>query len=279
MLEAHLSNIIQGVLLPALIGGGAFLISQLLPGILRSTVRVAGVAGGLLVSYVLLIGVPEWPLAGSPKGIAATALVATLLPLIDERNVQRVWLRRFIIIALIAVVCLNPFVPSSWGYMASLQTVSLIATIGVFIWYFSDRAASQMHPSSQLVVWLLTLTAASLHFLFEGSASVAQLVGAFCSALGAVFVFTLIPYFRLGTELNGLLVCVTTSLWLSHLYYSEAQFSVIPWFLAPHLIFVGRIFSKKPMLSKWNELTITSILALLPLAWVVWQSYQAYSQE
>lgn len=275
MSEVGLYLVIRGVLLPAVICGAIYLIARFTPESFRTALRSAGVAAGVGVAYVLLIGWPELPWMGSPRGIFAAVMAASVWPLVEAQTRRRIWLARYLIFSSIAVLILWPFLLSTWNVIQSAQMIIAAATLGVFAWAVIERGSARMHAAGTLAVFAVMAGGSAAIMAMDGSASIGHVAGALAAALGAAMALSLIGFVRPGrTELNATFLLLLGALWIGHGFFVETDWLWNLWILSPVALFMARAMTNKLPDKPVKDAAFCGIVALIPVGFALVKSFQ-----
>lgn len=265
MNEFQLHGLIRGVLVPGALTGIIFLLSRLLPLSLRETVRSGGALAAFACSYVLLVGLPHWPLTGSPNGIWTAIVLVALWTTLEQFVDRRVWFKRYLGIAVISVAILRPLISSAWSMPETATEITLIGAIATVLWFVVERAFERMHSSAVTGgAVVLGVGAAGIMFI-EGSALMAQMTGVWCAILGTVTVLGLWSALKASRELLTFMVMMAVALVVAHIYFVEASIANWLWIAISFSWFVIRGFIKRP-LSAPKDLALTVLVMALPIA-------------
>jgi len=273
--DLQVFGLIRGVVLPALVVGAIYLIARFTPGAFRQTLRSAGVAGGVMLAYILLIGPPTWPWVGSPSGVVIACLAGSVWPMIEGGLGRRIWIGRFIGLAIVTVVLLKPFMFTIWSGVSSAQVLLSVLSVGTFFWMILDRASVRMHTAGLLATLIVMAAGAAATFAMEGSASIGQLSGALGAALGAACILSLFAFLRPGrSELNGVFLLVFVALVLAHGFFAETDWYGNLWIVAPVVYLLARGLIKKMPTTAFKDVLVSSAISLVPVAFALIKSYQ-----
>jgi hypothetical protein len=273
--DVQLYGLIRGVLLPSLVAAVLYVLARFVPGRLGMALRAGSVAGAVLLAYILLIGMPAWPVGGSPSGIIAASALAAVWPLLEGAVARRVWMARFLMLAVIAIVVLKPLL-ASWATLDSVRYLLYATFVGIIAWAVIERGSEQMYPSSTLAVLLVMCAGSAAAIAMGGSLSLGQLAGALAAAVGVAMVLALMQFLRPGfTEMNGAVVALLFAIWLAFGFYTDMNWEKQAPLLAPLAIFVIRSMIGRLGQNKIKDAVWSVLFALIPVAWALYRNYQA----
>ncbi|MGE0764522.1 MAG: hypothetical protein AB7N80_14700, partial [Bdellovibrionales bacterium] len=240
MNDFYLHTILRGIAVPMVVGGAVYILARVTPTFIRDTLRGAGLAAAVLFSYILLLGMPDWPLTGSPKGVVSALLVASIWPLLEAMGTRRLWWKRFALIAAVNLVCLRPLVESAWSLQSSLTILLGLTSTVVLIWFAIDRGSQQMQPSAVLAA-LAVISGTSAAFMWlTDHGGLAKLGGALAAALAIMTLLSLIRALRAQRELNSVAVIALTAIWCTYAFYTDISWTKMIWLAGPFIWFVIR---------------------------------------
>ncbi len=275
MSDIQLFGLIRGVVLPALVSGAIYLIARFTPGVFRQTLRSAGVSAGVFLAFILLLGPPSWPWAGSPLGILAACVFASMWPLVENLAGRRIWFTRYIGLALVSVVVLKPFIFLNWTTLQAAQVVIAIASVGAIVWLVLDRASENMHTAGTLASYVVMATGLAITMAMEGSASLGQMGGALCAALGAPLVLALFGFVRPGrSELNGAFLIIFLSLALAHGFYADTNWYWNLWLVSPLIYLMARSFTAAMPSSPIKDALLSAVISAIPVGYALFTTYR-----
>lgn len=274
MSDFQLQALIRGVILPGGLSAIVFALSRLLPLGLRRPLRQTAIAASVGLAMVLFLGLPTWLWKGSPDGVWMALLMVSVLAVFDGISVLRIWTRRYIVLALIALTILRPLIETSWTLAFAMQTILALTAIAVAIWWGFERGGSRVHQSAVSLEILLVATGAAILMGIEGSASLAQITGAFCAALGVVWVFTFARIVKVDFEFIMPSLLILFGLVLAHVFYVDANGFHWLWVLTPLVWPFIRAFW--PRTFAWSvEIALTLATSLPPILVALVMAYKA----
>jgi hypothetical protein len=273
--ELQLHGLIRGVLLPGAVAGILYVLARFVPGRLRDTFRTTAIAAAVFLAYVLLIGAPSWPLGGSPSGILVAVFLASLWPIFESMVGRRIWLARYLMLAMIAIVVLKPFLTMTWPMAQGAQILLTVTLLALAVWTMVERGAEQMYPAGTLAVLLMMCVGSAVSFGLGGSASLAQIAGALAVAIGVALLLSLLSFLKPGrTELNAAVLPILMALWLCHGFFVEINWMSQAWVLAPLAVFIYRSYIATVPATPFKDALISGLIAAIPVAWGVYSAIQ-----
>lgn len=278
MNEFQLHGLIRGVLVPGGVAGVIYLLARFVPSSMRQSFRAAGLVAGLAVSYLLLLGMPHWPVTGSPNGLWSALLLVAVWSTFEQYVDRRIWFKRYLGVVLVAICVLRPLVIGLWDTPTSAQTIAIISAVATLIWFVVERAADRMKPAAAPLAMIVIATGAAAMMFFEGSASLAQLTGAWCATMGAVAVLSLWPLMNPGREYQTYALLTGVALWVGHAYFVDTLFENWMWIALGFSWLVLRAFVRWQLPLK-RDLLFTFLFTALPIGIGVFRAYGRFTAD
>ena len=277
MSDFQLHALLRGILIPGAVSGLAYLLARLTPVSLRGAVRGVGLAAGVALSYILLLGLPEWPWSGSPKGVITALFIGSIWSASEVVVSRRQWFRRLVVTAVVTFICLRPLVGVAWLQPSSLQIILSVASLATIAWMMVDRGSEQMQPPAVLVSLMVMAAGSAGYMGLTGSASLAQVSGALAAGLGVTAFLSLFKSMKAQRELNAVAILALLGLWCTHAFYVEVSWQDPLWLLIPFFWFVVRDLIGWSGSTAIKDVMVTGLVSTLPTAWGLWQVYQKNS--
>jgi Protein of unknown function (DUF2484) len=153
----------------------------------------AAIAAGLAytVGHWQLVGIPGFPPLDNFHWLFFTAVVATIVGVIESSAKMSWWLvalLRLLAVGGLADVLLSPL-PDALPVAGALVWAASITLIGAAVWAETSRASAKLTGATPAAVWLLVIGAATLAVGFTGSIKLLQLGGALVAGLIPVVIF------------------------------------------------------------------------------------------
>lgn len=278
MNEFQLHGLLRGVLVPGFVSGVIYLAARLAPLSLRESLRNGGALAGFVASYILLVGLPHWPLTGSPNGLWSAIVIVAIWPTLEQFIDRRVWFKRYLAIAIVSLAILRPLVDGLWSLSDTTTHIVFIAAGATLVWYLLERGLERMRPAAVTGSCVVLGAGAAAMMFFEGSALLAQMTGAWCAILGAVTFLSLWQWLKPSRELLPFTVILGSGLVTAHVFYVNSSWNNWLWICLPLLWFVGRGMVKNSWSAK-KDLAFSVLIMALPVAIGVFRAFGRWSAD
>lgn len=283
----------KGVLLPAVVSGLIFLI---LRPFLKSVAAAIALAGGFVAGF---LGVQSYtyPPVSFTQWLPHVATVALLLALVELLWANRDSLSPLKWLVRLGLMCLflwrlflnrltHPSERVRWS-MDEAFINFLIPILIIFAFWFIldlilkreerlvvDTQPSRRHAIIPTVLVLLT-TFSAISIVLSASGIVAQLLGVFTAAMGAVMVLCWFnPQHRLGRVVSPVIAVIVGSMvWLGGYFFAS-----LPWYSGVLLLVAAPATLLIPLTKNMNlipEVVTRIVIALVPLGGAVALAYFA----
>lgn len=265
----------KGVLWPAAVCGGLFLISAMLPQFLRHVVRSSSLGFAVSLTFLFLVGVPVWPWLGAPAGLLLVTLLVPLFTIFDLTTDTRRGLARLFSTWLVMLIILWPLVRGLW---TNAQIVQLFLVLGlgvVFVLWATDIASEQMKPAAVSSVLMVSAAGAAGFFALDGSASLSQLSGALAAGFGIVVALSFFNIFKPGYEFNLAGILFLLSLGLAHFCYSDTAWQTNWWVATPLAMFMFRSVVPLIFQQAINDVIFSVVFSAAPICWFLWNLFKS----
>ncbi|MBX7231856.1 MAG: hypothetical protein K1X29_07195 [Bdellovibrionales bacterium] len=277
MNEAFFQSTLKVILSPLLLSASIFLVAQVMPNRFKHFLFSFGAVLGFLLTFLQVVGKPKWPFVGNVQSLVVSSFFVVLLGMSGSLNAnsQGSWLKRYLIVVLLAFITLRTFVTSLWSMNQSLQIISLVGLGAMFTWAALEKA--QLRTSTRLMVMTLVSIAVAVNMIFEGSLGLAQLTLAVAGMLALAMVISAVPLFKGGVHLDGFFILILLTLWCGHYFYVNKSLAITwVWIFAPIFILVLQALFSINFYSLITEIVFFTLFSIAPVSWGLWQAYERY---
>jgi hypothetical protein len=270
-----LATFIQSALIPAAVVTGAVFLTGGLREPLKSRVQALLLAAGFIVGHYLLLGRLGFPPSDVAESVSYAALAAAAFVWIYPQAHQAPYMVRALFVLALGALVLWPLRQELKTDMGLRNAVAFFC-LGLGIWSIFERNVQRLNLLSLLGLPLIAASCLSFTLLFGASASFSQMVQILCALLGGLFVLSLLW----PGKISRAAIAPFASLFLV-LIMAAGHFSlnINPWkmvILCIPFVFIWTrswypFIPKNPVV----EFLILAIMSLLPLAYLMWDSFVA----
>jgi len=269
-----LQSLVRGVLIPAGLAIVGLFITRLMPLRARIPFRGLALAASFVVAYILLAGIPKWPMSGTPEAAVVAGIIAGLWTSAEMFAGGRRWLKRYLLLVLLTGLTIKPMITSLWGWSESVTVLTASALIGLTSWIVVHEGTRQMTSSGSLAILVVLSAGLSVFMGLSGSALMSQLMGVVCTILGVTLLMSFSKWVKIEEEFVPFAVIMIFTLFLGFYHYVEISYQGYYWLFLPLLAFVIR-YSFRWEMKPLTDVVVMGMISSAPVAFLLWQVYQS----
>lgn len=270
-------QLVLGLLLPAIIGGGIFVLAakstrnQTETGNGLSLGWLIGVAlsAGYIVGYIGLEGVPPFPPREGVHWLCYLALIGLILGVFWHLSLWGRLIAQVVVSIAIPRLLLSPMFKYNWGQVEGILWWVCLAVVFFIFWNIVQQSFTLL-PSggwSPFVYFGLS-GGTALILAVSGSLRLAQHAGILVALFAAIWIITLllrpddkVPVFPLGA--SPVIALALAGIWMNGYFYEEvpvasAVLLLLPLFLTP----VGQIAAVQRLGARRSAVVHVIVIAL-----------------
>lgn len=209
--------------------------------------------------------------------VGGVAMLYGLLEAFTKIPLALSYLLRAIIITTTLWFLLDPLMQGAWSLREGIQWIVGLGLGWLLFWSVMEPLAGRSKGIAFPFVFWALASGSAFALLFADSALLGKLSGVVAGMLGAVIVITLMNRsVSLARGGFAVLTCLLWTLWVDGFAYANLPVSRLALLaVAPALLWVGQL-KQVQSLRPWQSFVIQAGLPLIPIAYVVYQSYLGY---
>ena len=276
-------QLILGLLLPAVVGGGVFILAKSLALTRESEQKkdwlselliTVALSVGYIVGYIGLEGLPPFPAREGVHWLCYLALIGFILGAFWRFEVSKYFNGQVlagVVMAVIPLLFLDSMFKHTWGQVEGyIWLFCLVVVISIF-WVMVQQSSTVLPSGSSIPFVYFGLSGGTaLVLALSGSLRLAQHAGVLVAIFAAIWIITLflrsdakVPVFPIRT--SAVITLAFAGIWMNGYFYEEvpavsAILLVMALFLAP----IGRI-EKVQQLGAWRSTFVQIAIIALPV--------------
>ena len=272
-----LSALLFGLLLPAIVGGGIFVLAfkstrdRTEEGNGLSSGWLVGVALGVayIVGYIGLEGLPSFPPREGVHWLCYLALIGLILSVFRDFVTSKRFIGQILVSFLIPRLLLNSMFKHTWGQIEGLLWWGCLG-VAIFVFWNTVKRSFILLPWSSWspFVYFGLSGGTALVLALSGSLRLAQHAGTLVALFAAIWMITFfgqpddkVPVFPLGA--SAIIALVLSGIWMNGYFYEEVPVvSAILLLLSLFLTPVGQLAAVQRLGARRSAFVQVAVIAL-----------------